>query len=200
MGREPASAWYALAVGHGQPRVVTSWKEAKAFKDGYNGSKLKRFESRAEAGQARKNVNNDEKAENGELLWSIANAHRGGVTALQVSHNRKFVVSGGEEGEVRVWEIRTREMILHLKQHTATVTSLQLFADDTEYIMPLPSAALLPLQLCQELEHLTVSGPQITDLQREILLNTEVIAINQVRVYCVCCVYCAVGGCCFVSW
>eukprot|EP01043_Picozoa_sp_COSAG02_P006844 COSAG02_NODE_199_length_29529_cov_32.558289_13_plen_444_part_00 len=41
----------------------------------------------------------------------------------------------------------------------------KLFADDTEYLMPLPSAALLPLQLCQELEHLTVSGPQITDLE-----------------------------------
>lgn len=73
-------------------------------------------------------------AENGELLWSIANAHRGGVTALQVSHNRKFVVSGGEEGEVRVWEIRTREMILHLKQHTMSVTSLCIFEDDSQVV------------------------------------------------------------------
>ena len=40
-----------------------------------------------------------------------------------------------------------------------------IFADATEYIMPLPSGALLPLQLCQELESLTVSGPQITDLE-----------------------------------
>jgi len=39
-----------------------------------------------------------------------------------------------------------------------------LFADDTEFIMPLPSAALLPLQLCQELASLTVSGAQITEL------------------------------------
>ena len=40
-----------------------------------------------------------------------------------------------------------------------------LFADDTEWIMPLPSTALLPLQLCQELQSLTVSGAQITDLE-----------------------------------
>ena len=53
---------------------------------------------------------------------------------LQVSHNRKFVVSGGEEGEVRVWEIRTREMILHLKQHTMAITSLCVFEDDSQVI------------------------------------------------------------------
>ena len=51
-----------------------------------------------------------------------------------MSHNRKFVVSGGEEGEVRVWEIRTREMILHLKQHSMAVTSLCVFDDDSQII------------------------------------------------------------------
>ena len=73
-------------------------------------------------------------AEDGKLLWCIDNCHRGGVTALTVSHNRKFVVSGGEEGEVRVWEIRTREMILHLKQHTMAITSLCVFEDDSQVI------------------------------------------------------------------
>jgi len=73
-------------------------------------------------------------AEDGTLLWSIDNCHRGGVTALTVSHNRKFVVTGGEEGEVRVWEIRTREMILHLKQHTMAITSLCVFEDDSQVI------------------------------------------------------------------
>ena len=57
---------------------------------------------------------------------------------LQVSHNRKFVVSGGEEGEVRVWEIRTREMILHLKQHTMAITSLCVFEDDSQVISAEP--------------------------------------------------------------
>ena len=46
-----------------------------------------------------------------------------------------------------------------------TETNQALFAGDTEYIMPLPSTALLPLQLCQELQSLTVSGAQITDLE-----------------------------------
>ena len=56
-----------------------------------------------------------------------------------MSHNRKFVVSGGEEGEVRVWEIRTREMILHLKQHTMAITSLCVFEDDSQVISAEPS-------------------------------------------------------------
>jgi WD40 repeat protein len=32
---------------------------------------------------------------------------------------------------VRVWEIRTREMVVNLKQHTSTVTSLKLYDDDS---------------------------------------------------------------------
>ena len=66
-----------------------------------------------------------------KLLHPCASRRR---PAVQVSHNRKFVVSGGEEGEVRVWEVRTREMILHLKQHTMSVTSLSIFEDDSQVI------------------------------------------------------------------
>lgn len=69
-------------------------------------------------------------AEDGDELWSISDAHRGGVTALVVSNNKKFLVSGGAEGEVRVFEIRTREMVVNLKQHTAAVTSLRLVDSD----------------------------------------------------------------------
>eukprot|EP01043_Picozoa_sp_COSAG02_P062831 COSAG02_NODE_8765_length_2452_cov_1.354866_1_plen_485_part_01 len=56
---------------------------------------------------------------------------------------------------------------LHDVPSAAAVQKLaeHLFDDDTEYIMPLPSAALLPLQLCQALESLTVYGPQITDVE-----------------------------------
>jgi Leucine-rich repeat (LRR) protein len=54
-----------------------------------------------------------------------------------------------------------------LKLHNVPSTkgvAQALFATDTEYIMPLPSAALRPLQLCQRLEVLSVCGPAITDL------------------------------------
>jgi cilia- and flagella-associated protein 52 len=59
------------------------------------------------------------------------NAHQGGVTALVLSHNRRFILTGGPSGEVRLWEMRSRELISHLKEHKQKVTSLALFDDDT---------------------------------------------------------------------
>jgi WD40 repeat protein len=65
-----------------------------------------------------------------EFLWHIDNAHFGGVTALLLSNNQRFCISGGFEGEVRVWEMRSKELVSHLKEHTLKVTSLSLFGDD----------------------------------------------------------------------
>jgi len=69
--------------------------------------------------------------ETGELLWQIRDAHRGGVTALSVSHNQRFFISGGMEGDVRVWDIKSRDMVCNLKEHKQMVTQVVCFADDT---------------------------------------------------------------------
>uniref|UniRef100_A0A7S1HLU2 EML-like first beta-propeller domain-containing protein n=3 Tax=Hemiselmis andersenii TaxID=464988 RepID=A0A7S1HLU2_HEMAN len=69
-------------------------------------------------------------AETGEMLWKMSDVHRGGVTALGVSHNHRFMVTGGEEGDVRVWDIKQRDMVVHLKEHNAAVTSISIFSDD----------------------------------------------------------------------
>ena len=50
----------------------------------------------------------------------------------------------------------------------------QLYAADTETIMPLPSSALMPLQLCQHLESLSLSGPQINSI--DFLANLPALA------------------------
>jgi len=65
------------------------------------------------------------KNETGQPIWFIDNAHRGGVTGLSFARNNKFLVSGGMEGEVRVWEMRSREMISHLKEHINRVTKVK---------------------------------------------------------------------------
>lgn len=57
-------------------------------------------------------------------LWQIDNAHKNGVTSICLSHNFKFICSGGNEGECRVWEIRSRELVSHLKEHTSKVTKV----------------------------------------------------------------------------
>lgn len=43
--------------------------------------------------------------QSGKLLYAINDAHNHGVTALQPTHNCARIVSGGQEGEVRVWRI-----------------------------------------------------------------------------------------------
>jgi len=65
-------------------------------------------------------------SENGNLIWQIDNAHKGGVISVCLSGSLKYFCTGGYEGEVRVWEMRSREMISHLKEHTSKVTKVKL--------------------------------------------------------------------------
>ncbi len=43
--------------------------------------------------------------QSGKLLYAINDAHNHGVTALVPTNNCQRIVSGGQEGEVRVWRI-----------------------------------------------------------------------------------------------
>ena len=56
--------------------------------------------------------------ENSQLLWTIDNAHKGGVRDIILSQNLKFLATGGEEGEVRIWHMKSREMVSNLKEHS----------------------------------------------------------------------------------
>lgn len=67
---------------------------------------------------------------NTKLLWTHARAHRRGVTALALSPSLKYFVSGSEEGDIRVCDIRSREIKLELKDHNQAIVQLQLFDDD----------------------------------------------------------------------
>ena len=67
----------------------------------------------------------------GDILWLIESAHADGVTSIAISHNNRFVLTGGYHGEVRLWELRSRELISHLKEHSQRITSICIFDDDT---------------------------------------------------------------------
>merc|ERR1719352_1209784 len=79
----------------------------------------------------------------GSLLWEIDDAHRGGTNCVQIARNARFICSGGKEGELRVWELRTREMVwdlqaekrltTHREKHGG-VNSLVLLEDQTTVI------------------------------------------------------------------
>ena len=72
--------------------------------------------------------------DDGSMLWFIDNCHPEAVTALTISHNNRFLLTGGPAGEVRLWELRTRDLISHLKEHVQKVTSIVLVDDDTQAI------------------------------------------------------------------
>lgn len=67
--------------------------------------------------------------DSGNLIWQIDNAHKGGVYSICISKNLKFFATGGDQGEVRVWEMRSREMVSHLKEHTSCVTKVKLIGE-----------------------------------------------------------------------
>jgi len=66
----------------------------------------------------------------GQNLWHIDNSHKDGVTTVKIASNVRFVVSGGVDGELRIWEFKTRDMIAHMKEHVARVNDLKLFPND----------------------------------------------------------------------
>ena len=70
--------------------------------------------------------------DSGANLWYIEKSHVDGISALKLSHNMRFLLSGGELGEVRLWELRTRELISHMKEHTQRITDIEIFFDDSQ--------------------------------------------------------------------
>jgi len=90
------------------------------------------------------------KVENSQPLWSIDQAHNNGVTAICMSMNNKFFITGGMQGEVRVWEIRSKELISHLKEHTGKVTSVHVLPDDIHTVSSARDRSILTWNLKEE--------------------------------------------------
>jgi len=74
--------------------------------------------------------------QSGKLLYTIHNAHQQGVTAVIGTHDCKRLISGGQEGLVRVWRIgpQSQSMIASMKEHKGPVNSLELRQNDAECV------------------------------------------------------------------
>ncbi|KAF0982496.1 hypothetical protein FDP41_011426 [Naegleria fowleri] len=85
--------------------------------------------------------------QSGKLLYVINDAHKilgqkkvsgrlVGVTAIAMSHDSQRIVSGGSDGQVRVWQITKTSQILvaSMNEHKATVNAIQIKKDDSECI------------------------------------------------------------------
>lgn len=93
--------------------------DGKSIISGWNDGKIRAF-----------------KPQTGVLMYAINDAHRDGVTAITVTADNRRVISGGEDGQVRVWAIgrQTQKMIASMKEHKARVNCVQVNNDDTECV------------------------------------------------------------------
>merc|ERR1719197_2057316 len=71
--------------------------------------------------------------QSGKLLYVVNDAHRNGVTALAPTSDCGRLVTGGMEGEVRIWKIgkQTQIMEASLKEHRGRVYAIRMKQDDS---------------------------------------------------------------------
>merc|ERR1711865_759216 len=74
--------------------------------------------------------------QSGKLLYVINDAHKNGVTAISMTSDNGRIVSGGSEGEVRVWKIgrNTQTMDASLKEHRGRVWCIIINASDEQAV------------------------------------------------------------------
>ncbi|KAM8991924.1 cilia- and flagella-associated protein 52 isoform 1-T1 [Ara ararauna] len=74
--------------------------------------------------------------ETGQPMYVVNHAHSLGVMAIAATNDCKRIISGGREGQVRVWEIRemTQKLTEVLKEHVSAVSCIKVKKDDRECV------------------------------------------------------------------
>ena len=72
----------------------------------------------------------------GKLLYTIHDAHVDGVTAIRGTADCERIVSGGMEGQVRVWRIgpQSQTMVASMKEHKGPVNAIQVRPSGSEFV------------------------------------------------------------------
>ncbi|MHA1934332.1 MAG: WD40 repeat domain-containing protein [Candidatus Thorarchaeota archaeon] len=68
------------------------------------------------------------KIENGELLHAMP-AHKGSVTALTMTADSKYILSGGMDGTVQLWDVETGSHISTMTGHDSVVLNVTVTSD-----------------------------------------------------------------------
>ncbi|XP_012220706.1 cilia- and flagella-associated protein 52 [Linepithema humile] len=73
---------------------------------------------------------------NGQLYFAIHNAHTKAVSTVAVASDAATLISGGCDGQVRVWEIKddVQRLISVLKEHRGPITSLHISHNNEDLI------------------------------------------------------------------
>lgn len=74
--------------------------------------------------------------QSGQLMYVINDAHNHGCTAIASTSDSTRLISGGSEGEIRIWKIgrQTQALDNSMKEHKGRVWDIQVKSNDTQAI------------------------------------------------------------------
>ncbi|KAG8128922.1 hypothetical protein E2320_015636 [Naja naja] len=74
--------------------------------------------------------------ETGRLMYVVEHAHSMGVTAVATTSDCKRIISGGGEGQVRVWEVgkETRKLEEVMKEHVSAISCIKIKKNNQECV------------------------------------------------------------------
>jgi len=61
-------------------------------------------------------------------------AHSTGTTVIKIANRSTFIVTGGAGGEVRAWDLRSRQMVSNMKAHSAPICDISILSDDAHIV------------------------------------------------------------------
>lgn len=72
----------------------------------------------------------------GRLIYAIFNAHNKGVSALETTSHGRILVTGGCEGQVRLWDVSPyrQQLLCVLKEHKGPVSAVHVNKTDDEAV------------------------------------------------------------------
>lgn len=105
----------------------------------------------------------------GERLFDIQHCHHTAVTAVEIAPPRRFFATGGSDAAVRIWDVKTRAMLTHFKNHTMEVTSLHFVPAATHLYTSSAdmSACLFDIGSEKIIDRITAFDSHVTDLDTD---------------------------------
>lgn len=98
---------------------IAFMNDGKSIVSGWNDSKIRAF-----------------LPQSGKLYYVINDAHNHGVSAITATNDCTRIISGGDQGEVRVWKIGTQTQIMEasMKEHRARVSDIKVNQKDDQAV------------------------------------------------------------------
>ena len=97
----------------------------------------------------------------GKLIYIINDAHKNGVTSIAETTDGARLVSGGAEGEVRIWRVSkgAASMEISLKEHRGKVTHLEISKDNQRAVSSSSDGTVITWDLIAKVRLLAIFEP-----------------------------------------